>query len=126
MLRGFLATGADRFLEAAAGAAEAGWQARWRSSTVQCHGLAGDAELLLDLYEATGEARWKVLAADAAEVILLQRRRDGDHLVFPDDTGAGLSAGLNTGLAGVASFFLRLTAGGTRPFMLDRVAPVRR
>jgi hypothetical protein len=44
-------------------------------------------------------------------------------LVFPDDTGGAVSAAFGTGMAGVGSFFLRLAAGGPRPFTLDELLP---
>jgi lantibiotic modifying enzyme len=126
MLRAFQVTGDARYREAAESAALAGWRERWRSSTVQCHGLAGNAEFLLDVHQVTGDARYQVLAAEAAEVMLLQRRRDGAHTVFADDTGGGLSAAYGTGMAGLAMFFLRLTGGGRRALMLDQLLGVRR
>ena len=48
-LRASLATGEPAFRRAAEAAAKAGLRERWVSTAGQCHGLAGDAELLLDL-----------------------------------------------------------------------------
>jgi hypothetical protein len=144
-LRAHLATGEPGFRRAAEAAARAGLRERWRSSAVQCHGLAGDAELLLDLMTLPArriepDDPYRRAALDAAEALLLQRRttvtrgtggvppttaagaateRRGS--VFADDSGATISAGFGTGLAGTGAFLLRLVAGGPRPLMLDRL-----
>ncbi|HYT37915.1 MAG TPA: lanthionine synthetase LanC family protein, partial [Acidimicrobiia bacterium] len=119
-LRAHLATGDPVFRVAAEAAAKAGLRERWRSSAGQCHGLAGDAELLLDLAAFSSSARRD--AVTAAEALLLQRRAPAtgpDGTVFADDSGATISAGFGTGMAGIGSFLLRLVAGGPRPLMLD-------
>jgi lantibiotic modifying enzyme len=120
-LRGWAVSGESRHLDAAERAAAGVLRERWRSSTVQCHGLAGGAELLLDLGAFTGDARYADLASRAAAALSLQRRQDGPFTVFADDTGSSVSAGFGIGLAGVGSFFLRLTRGGPRLLMLDEL-----
>ncbi len=142
-VRAHLATGNPTFRRAAEAAAMAGLRERWRSSAVQCHGLAGDAELLLDLmtlparHLETGDP-YRLAALEATEALLLQGRtpvtrgtggaplttaagaaRDGSGTVFADDSGATISAGFGTGLAGTGAFLLRLVAGGPRPLLLD-------
>ena len=114
LVRAYAVTADARYRDAAEAAARAGLRERWRSSPVQCHGLSGDAELLLDLGRSE-------LAAEAADAIWLQRRHDGGFAVFADDTGGGVSAAFGTGLAGVGSFFLRLATGGPRPLLLDEL-----
>jgi hypothetical protein len=128
-LRASLATGEPTFRGAAEAAAKAGLRERWVSTAGQCHGLAGDAELLLDLASlparpvpAGDPVRQAALAA--AEALLLQRRTPvtpGTGTVFADDSGATVSAGFGTGLAGTGSFLLRLVAGGPRPLHLDQL-----
>ena len=116
-LRAHVATGEPAFRVAAEAAAKAGLRERWRSSAGQCHGLAGDAELLIDLAD-------RKAALDAAEAILLQRRTATtvpERAVFADDSGATVSAGFGTGVAGTGAFLLRLVAGGPRPLMLDQL-----
>lgn len=147
LVRAHAATGEERYRRAAEQCATAVVRERWRSSPVQCHGLAGDAELLLDLAAFLADdsrtssiagprpldpparlgfgARYSALAADAAEALWLQRRRDGAFAVFADDTGAGVSAGFGTGVAGVGSFLLRFATGEPRPLMLDDLLPSR-
>jgi hypothetical protein len=122
-LRAHLATGDPSFRRAAEAAAKAGLRERWRSSAVQCHGLAGDAELLLDLAALPDPGPARRAAVTATEALLLQRRTPaggaGPGTVFADDSGATVSAGFGTGVAGTGSFLLRLVAGGPRPLMLD-------
>jgi lantibiotic modifying enzyme len=124
-LRAHLATGEPAFKLAAEAAAKAGLRERWCSTAGQCHGLAGDAELLLDLSGLTaGPAPqpdpYKKAALVAAEALLLQRRTStSGRTVFADDSGGTISAGFGTGLAGTGAFLLRLVAGGPRPLMLD-------
>jgi hypothetical protein len=43
--------------------------------------------------------------------------------VFADDSGATVSAGFGTGVAGTGAFLLRLVAGGPRLLMLDALFP---
>ncbi|HZI39921.1 MAG TPA: lanthionine synthetase LanC family protein, partial [Acidimicrobiia bacterium] len=78
-LRAHLYTGEPGLRLAAYAAALAGLRERWHSSTVQCHGLAGDAELLLDLMTLPARQLepgdpYRRAALDAAEALLLQRR----------------------------------------------------
>ena len=127
-LRAHLTTGEAGFRVAAEAAALAGLRERWRSSAVQCHGLAGDAELLLDLMTLPARPLepgdpYRQAALDAAEALLLQRRTPstGSGTVFSDDSGATISAGFGTGLAGTGAFLLRLVAGGPRPLLLDEL-----
>jgi hypothetical protein len=94
---------------------------------VQCHGLAGDAELVLDLMTLPpreiepGDAYLRAALA-AAEALLLQGRTSASGAtLFADDSGGTISAGFGTGLAGTGAFLLRLVAGGPRPLMLDEL-----
>ncbi|HEV7862994.1 MAG TPA: class IV lanthionine synthetase LanL [Acidimicrobiia bacterium] len=134
-LRAHVATGDPVFRVAAEAAAKAGLRERWRSTAGQCHGLAGDAELLLDLVAMPARQvppgdPGRRAALDAAEALLLQRRtaatrpgagaRNGPPpTIFADDSGATLSAGFGTGMAGTGAFLLRLVTGGPRLLMLD-------
>jgi hypothetical protein len=125
-LRAHLVTGEPTFRVAAEAAAKAGLRERWRSSAGQCHGLAGDAELLLDLGALPAGARptddpYRRAALAAADALLLQRRTpgSGSGTVFADDSGATVSAGFGTGVAGTGAFLLRLVVGGPRLLMLD-------
>jgi hypothetical protein len=120
-IRAHLATGDPAFRAAAEAAGRAGLRERWRSSAVQCHGLAGDGELLLDLAALPGGGAAARAAAVAAEALLLQRRTPttGVGTVFADDSGATVSAGFGIGVAGTGAFLLRLSTGGPRLLLLD-------
>jgi hypothetical protein len=132
-LRAHLVTGDPTFRVAAEAAAKAGLRERWRSSAGQCHGLAGDAELLLDLAALPGGQLpsgnpYRRAALDAAEALLLQRRTAAGTAgpqgaagptIFADDSGATVSAGFGTGVAGTGAFLLRLVTGSPRLLMLD-------
>ncbi|HMC09024.1 MAG TPA: lanthionine synthetase LanC family protein, partial [Actinomycetota bacterium] len=121
LIRGYAVTGDERYRQMAelAGAAVAG--AKWRSPLVQCHGLAGNAEFLLDLRDLTGDARFFDMAMDLAGTIYSRRVYDDGLMVFPDESGRTFAAAFNTGLAGVGSLFLRLLHGGPRPLMADKL-----
>jgi hypothetical protein len=125
LIRAFAVTGNRRYRRAAEGAAAAVLRERWRSSAVQCHGLAGDAELLLDLGSFTGEPRFAALALVAAEALELKRRADDNFTVFADDTGSGVDAGFGVGIAGVGSYLSRLVSGGPRLLLLDELLATR-
>jgi hypothetical protein len=121
-LRAHVTTGDPTFRVAAEAAAKAGLRERWRSGAGQCHGLAGDAELLLDLAALLGGDNYRRAALAAAEALLLQRRVPAaGGSVFADDSGGTVSAGFGTGLAGTGAFLLRLVAGGPRLLMLDQL-----
>src|SRR5205807_6661545 len=109
-LRAHLATGDPTFRVAAEAAAKAGLRERWRSTAGQCHGLAGDAELLLDLAGAANDSAARRAAIGAADALLLQRRTPAAQetggvprgrqvqlpsapggTVFADDSGATVS-----------------------------------
>ena len=131
-LRAHVTTGDPTFRVAAEAAAKAGLRERWRSTAGQCHGLAGDAELLLDLAGLLGgdsldpTSPYRRAALAAADALLLQRRTPagrGTGTVFADDSGATVSAGFGTGLAGTGAFLLRLVTGGPRLLMLDELLP---
>ncbi|MYR62357.1 serine/threonine protein kinase, partial [Streptomyces sp. SID625] len=117
--------GEDRYLEAARGAAEAVHADRWLLPPSSCHGVAGNAELLLDLADATGEDRHRLRAHDAVEAVLSRTALRGGLLLPADDTLREVSTGHHTGLGGVLGFLLRLLHGGPRLWLPDpsRAAP---
>ncbi|MCC9308282.1 class IV lanthionine synthetase LanL [Kitasatospora sp. RB6PN24] len=88
--------------------------------TVQCCGLAGVGELLVDLAVTTGEERHWQAAEDIAALILTRSVGPVEQPRFP---GSGLdeeSAAWALGTPGVLSFFRRLhRRGGPRLGMLD-------
>ncbi len=86
-----------------------------------CHGLAGNAEILLDGYAALGDDRLRdtALAVAAAGI----DRYAPDPFRWPCGTYDGNTPGLMLGLAGIGRFYLRL-ADPTVPSILLPVASV--
>lgn len=120
-----LATQEPRHLELARQAAAAVRQDRWFSLPVACHGLAGNAEFLLDLAAATGDTRYVDWAEELAAAIHARHALHDGRMVVPDQSNQGVSAGYNTGLAGILGMLLRLRHGGTRLWLPD-TPPIRR
>ncbi|AGL14511.1 class IV lanthionine synthetase LanL [Actinoplanes sp. N902-109] len=109
--------GDDRWLELLDQAARAVHGARRHAGPGQCHGLAGDADFLLDLAEATGRERYRSWAEDVVTCIYLQDVvRDG-RTVVPDESRGGVLAEFSGGLAGVLALLLRLRDGGPRMWL---------
>ncbi|MFD7162359.1 class IV lanthionine synthetase LanL [Streptomyces violascens] len=115
-------TGDERFLEHAEGAARAVRRQRRQIGPGSCHGVAGNAELLLDLHELTGEARHREAAFDLASCLTVRAARRQGRFLVPDDTLREICASYNVGISGVLDFLLRLTHGGPRSWLVDRPA----
>lgn len=123
LLRLFRQTGEQRFGDLADAAAHAVHRARWRSRPSVCHGLAGDGEFLLDMAGSLGEPRFREWAEDLVDLMYVRRAVVDGRAVVPDESGRTLTAGYNTGLAGVVAFLLRLRHGGPRLWMSDLDVP---
>ncbi len=81
---------------------------RWAGPT-RCHGLAGSIELLLDLYEMTGEQQWLHAAYTFARLLeAFATEQDGMRVWFAEGSGS-ITPGFLTGYAGVAATLLRLS-----------------
>ena len=81
-------------------------------------GLAGLGDFLLDMYEATGEARFLQSAHRTAEGIMqFQVERRG--IAFPGDSISRLSCSYGNGSAGIADFLARLMGKRGSHYMLD-------
>lgn len=81
-----------------------------RQNPSQCHGLAGNAELFLELYRITQDQVWLERAHDFARRILGYRTIGPDGDVWQADEPGTSSPDLMCGAAGVGHFFLRLLA----------------
>lgn len=82
-------------------------------------GLAGLGDFLMDMYEATGDARFLRSAYKVAEGIMqfqVERRRG---IAFPGDSISRLSCSYANGGAGIAVFLNRLSGRKGSHFMLD-------
>ena len=108
----------QRHLDLARAAAAAVYADRLGSSPAACHGLAGDAEFLLDLAERLPEAdpgaRYRAMAEQFAETIAESGAHRNGLLLPPDETGTGLTPDYGTGSAGVLALLQRLADGGPR------------
>jgi lantibiotic modifying enzyme len=90
---------------------------RW-SGVSQCHGLAGNVECLLDMYQTTTEESYLVDAMSMARLMHAFAVEHDER--FRLTTGRGSSnPGFSTGCAGVAACLLRLTDPHTRPHLLS-------
>jgi hypothetical protein len=79
-----------------------------RANPSQCHGLAGNAELFLELWRITGEPVWLDRAHDFARQILAYRIDGPPTDLWPADEPGYAAPNFSTGSAGVGHFFLRL------------------
>ncbi len=92
--------------------------ARWAGAS-QCHGLAGNIEYLLDLYQATDDAVYLAEARSLARLLnAFAANTDDVRSWSTDDETSGL--GFTIGNAGVAACLLRLGFPETRPHLLSR------
>ncbi len=117
------AAGIDAMPEAASIAAAAARTvargARWIGPT-QCHGLAGNIEFLLDMFQATGdEAYWAEARSLARLLEAFAVERDG-LLVWPSEYPAVYTPDYMVGYAGVAMCLLRLSDPHHRTDQLSR------
>lgn len=112
---------AGRYRELVDGAAIAVHRARWISSTAACHGLAGNAQFLLDAAAVPGtdSSRYRRWARDLAAVVVARHTRREGRLIVPDESGLKVAPGYSTGLAGVLDLLLRLRHGGDRSWMIE-------
>ncbi len=126
LVRAWQEDGSQRLRQLIAQAAVAVWRSRWHPGPTQCHGLAGDAEFLLDVGDAFGDERYRHWARDLATSIRTRHARRAGRRVTPDETGTTVVADFNTGLSGVLSFLLRLRHGGPRLWLPASLALLSR
>lgn len=122
LVRAWKHTGEQQFKKLAVQAATAVYQARWRAGPSQCHGLAGDAEFLLDLAHDLGRTRYLTWASELAACIYARHAIRDRRMVAPDETGMAVVPDYGTGLAGVLAFLLRLRSGGSRMWFPESTA----
>lgn len=122
LVRLWLATGEQHIRELAETAAMAVHRSRWHGPPVACHGVAGNAEFLLDLAAATGASGYRSWAEDLVAAAYARQTVRGGRIVVPDESMSEVTADYGTGLAGMLALLLRLRHGGTRLWMPDRLA----
>ena len=86
-----------------------------RQNPSQCHGLAGNAELFLELFRLTGAPVWLERTHDFARQALAYRTPGPDGDTWQADEPGFSSPDFLCGAAGTGHFFLRLGA----PTMVD-------
>jgi lantibiotic modifying enzyme len=87
-----------------------------RHNPVQCHGLAGNGELFLELYRVTREERWRERAHTFARQAFAYRRETPSGEVWQADDPGYDSPDFLYGASGTGHFFLRLW----RPYEVTR------
>ncbi|KOG56577.1 hypothetical protein ADK75_07340 [Streptomyces virginiae] len=90
---------------------------RWRSGSSVCHGLAGDGDFLLDLFDLTGDTEYQAWAQDIAAVLYTRHSVEQGLIVLPGEDPMSTTAAYSTGSSGVLGFLLRLRHGGPRWWM---------
>jgi lantibiotic modifying enzyme len=102
------------------GAARATVAAKWQSGVAYCHGLSGNADLLLDLSDPA-DIRYRVWAADLLRIMWDRRSSDG-HGTGLTDEPSYITPDFNVGYGGALSVLLRLRHGGPRLWLPERAA----
>ncbi len=118
LIRLHAATGQQRFRALAEMAAQAVRDHAWGGPLGQCHGIAGNAEFLLDMADVLPTHSYAAQASGLAGMIFDSRVYRSGRIVFPDDERE-VSAEWAGGLSGVLCFLLRLRYGGPRRWMVD-------
>ncbi|MFK8912033.1 class IV lanthionine synthetase LanL, partial [Streptomyces sp. YS-3] len=90
---------------------------RTTDSTSTCHGLAGNAEFLLDAAESTGEAHHRAAAELLVEHLAAQAVLHDGRLLVPDENRRTVLAEYAGGLGGSLSLLLRMRFGGPRAWL---------
>lgn len=91
---------------------------RW-AGTTQCHGLAGNIEFLLDLFQSTSDPKHLCEANSLACLLrAFGTKRDG-RLLWPSESSVTFTPDYMVGYAGVAMTFLRLSAPDYLPHQMS-------
>jgi lantibiotic modifying enzyme len=108
-LKGFEVWKDAAFLETAAAAGEAVFAyGDVRENPSQCHGLAGNAELFIELYRITGKELWLKRAHAFAQLAFGYRETDVEGEMWSADENGLFSPDFMCGATGTGHFFLRL------------------
>jgi hypothetical protein len=98
---------------------------RWTGPS-QCHGLAGSIELLLDLYQASGNTRYLAEARELDEALRAFARDEDGVLTVQSDWRQMVTPDYMVGYGGVASCWLRLADPERRRRLLASARPSTR
>ncbi|WP_329569280.1 class IV lanthionine synthetase LanL [Kitasatospora sp. NBC_01266] len=108
------ATADQRYRDLAEQAAAEVYRRRWQLSPAACHGLAGNAEFLLDLAAVLEEPRYRGWAGELVACAHARHTLREGLMLLPGESGTEVTAGYSTGTAGMLAVLLRLRYGGTR------------
>jgi hypothetical protein len=89
-------------------------------SPIQCHGLAGNIEFLLDMFQSTGDRAYLAEARSLARLLEAFGREKDGVLVWPSDPPDVFTPDYMIGYAGVAVCLLRLGDPEELPHQLSR------
>ncbi len=92
---------------------------RWSNPT-QCHGLAGNIEFLVDMYQATKGGVYLQEAVSLGDLLSTFSWEQDDLYVFPTDSLNNYTPDYMLGYSGVATCFLRLSDPASLPYLLSR------
>lgn len=106
--------------ELAASAARAVAQGTLWANPTQCHGLAGNIEFLLDMYQASQQPIYYTHACTLARCLAAFARQQHGFSVFPSESPLVFTPDYMLGYAGIAMCLLRLSAPQVRPRQLSR------
>jgi serine/threonine protein kinase len=113
LVHAYAAAGDERLPDVVDRAARAVMAGKWRMGVAYCHGLAGNADFLLDAADVLDAPEYRDWAADLAVRIADRAVHDAGRLAVGDEPGR-ITPDFNVGGAGALSFLLRQRAGGPR------------
>jgi len=93
--------------------------ARWSSPT-QCHGLAGNIEFLLDMFQSTNDEEYLHEALLLGQLLQRFALESPGALVWPSESPEVITPDYMVGYAGVAAALLRLSDPDRLPHQLSR------
>ena len=79
-----------------------------RNNPSQCHGLAGNAELFIELARVGGNESWMSHARDFGDAAIAYREERDGEVRWPGDEPGNYSPDFMLGSSGLGHFFLRL------------------
>ena len=79
-----------------------------RNNPSQCHGLAGNAELFIELARLDGDESWMARARDFGDAATAYREERDGEVRWPGDEPGNYSPDFMLGSSGLGHFFLRL------------------
>ena len=90
------------------------------ANPTQCHGLAGNTEFLLDMYQATKDRHYLKMAFTFGELLETFATKQDGYLVFPSEAPTIITPDYMVGYGGIAVCLLRLSKPGSLPHQMSR------